>query len=39
MIEKALFIMAAIAAIGEFILDAWKEWSSRSNDKGKKRGR
>ncbi len=39
MVEKVLFIMAAIATIGEFVLDVWKECNSRSDDKGKEKER
>ncbi|WP_165172880.1 hypothetical protein [Adlercreutzia sp. ZJ242] len=35
MMEKALFTMAAIAAVGEFVLDVWKECRSRADDEGK----
>ena len=39
MIEKILFILAALATIAGFALDAWKEWRSRKDDvESKKKG-
>ncbi len=35
MIEKVLFMLAALATIAEFILDAWREWKTQTDDEGK----
>ncbi len=39
MFEKILFIAAAIATVAGFMLEAWREWKSRADNGGGKRGR
>ncbi|MDO4290958.1 MAG: hypothetical protein Q4C41_07000 [Eggerthellaceae bacterium] len=38
MIEKVLFIAAAIATIAGFVLEVWRECKSRADDGGRNKG-
>lgn len=39
MIERLLFIGAAVATILGFVLELWRTWKARSDDGGKTEGR
>lgn len=34
MVEKLLFIAAALATVAGFVLELWREWKARADDGG-----